>query len=258
MKRIYLLMALFVLGTSSAFAQRVCDLQVTMASPTSSTVLNPGNSSFNLDVIIKNNGPDSLKGSTVTDSMRWYATIQGSLINFTIGSQSGTNWIRWNKGLKTGDTTHITFNGLAFSGYSATADSMRTMCFYAFPKGKTGDTIMDPNTANNNNCVSFMFKKTAFPSNVTTATRNGVNDVTLYPNPVTTTANFSFETVVNAEVVVKVLDLNGRIVIEENKGEMTAGKHSIQVNTAALTNGNYIYQVFVGNNVTLGKLTIEK
>lgn len=245
------------MGATSAFAQRVCDFQVTLASPTSSTVLTPGTAAFNLDVVIKNNGPDSFKSTSVTDTILWYATIQGSKISFTIGSNTGTNWLRWNVPIKSGDTAHITFNGLSFSGYTGVADSMRTLCFYANPKGKAADTIKDNNLTNNSSCATFKFGKTP-PAGINTVAKSGVNNVTLYPNPAAATANFDFETAINAAVNVNILDMAGRLVAEENKGEVKAGKHSIQVNTSNLPNGDYIYQVYVGNNVTIGKLTISK
>lgn len=255
MKRIYLLMILFVAAAANAFAQRSVDLEVTMAQPTTSTVVNPGNAGFNIDVIIKNLGPDSLKSTT--DSTMWYATISSSPISWTFSGNTGTVWLRYNRGLKMNDTMHMTFNGIAFSQYSSEKDSNRTLCWYAFPIGKKpSDTIKDPNTANNSKCVSFMFRKTKFPQAVANVTANDV--CVIYPNPAQNAANFSFNVASPSAVTLVITDMTGRVVVNKEMGVMTTGSHSIPVDTKNLPNGTYTSQLYVGKEMMTGKLNIQR
>lgn len=255
MKRIYLLL-LSVLLVTGAQAQRVADIQVSLNSPKTTDVVTAGGS-FSVDAVIKNLGPDSIKYNS--DSVLWYMSVGGGLINLTIGSSSGTTWLRYHKQLKTNDTLHITFNNLTPTGYVSEKDSNRTFCFYAFPRGtKPSDTIKDPVTTNNSACVSFLWKATQFPAAVKSIVGNGTNTVVLYPNPAKEVTNFDFEMVTPAEVSIKVLDAMGRVVLDRNAGTLEAGKHTLPLITNSLASGTYTYQLYIGNNLAVGKLSIEK
>lgn len=256
MKRIYLLVILLAASVSGAFAQRTSDIQVTLTSPTTSTVLNPGGS-FAVDAVIKNLGPDSIRQSS--DSILWYMSIQNGLVNLTIGSQSGTTWLRYNKSLKVGDTFHISFPTLTPSGYSGQADSNRTFCFYAFPRGPQGDTIADPNatpisSSNNRACATFLWKKTVGIDDVQ---GYGQNNVRLFPNPAHDVANIAFDMQTPGAVTFKVFDVAGREVVKLNKGNMSSGKHYLSADISNLPNGVYVYQLYVGSDVTTGRLTVD-
>ncbi|MCB0698115.1 MAG: T9SS type A sorting domain-containing protein [Chitinophagaceae bacterium] len=256
MKRIYLLMILFVAFAANSFAQRTSDIKVTLASPTSSTILTAGGS-FNVDAIVTNLGPDSIKYTG--DSILWYMAIQNSLVNLSIGGQSGTTWLRYHKPLKTGDTLHITFTGLTPSNYTGAADSQRTFCFFAFPRGPQGDTIADPNmtpisTSNNRACATFLWKKTVGIEDIQGV---GANSVKVFPNPASYYTQVAFENNSPATVKLVVLDVTGRTVLNVDKGTMNAGQHNFRVDTDKLRSGIYVYQLYVGSDLTTGKLTIQ-
>lgn len=253
MKRIYLLMLLFVAVATNAFAHRKIDFQVTLAKPTTSTVVNPGNSAFDIDVVIKNVGPDAFKAS---DTIYWYATIQGSPISWSFNGQTGIVWLRWGKALNPNDTMHMTFNGIAFGGYTGAADSTRTLCFNVFPVGPDADTIADNTTGNNSPCVSFLFKKTN-GTGISTVSASG-SSVTLYPNPATSVANVEVEMKKAADVTIKVLDMTGRVVTEVKKGMQSVGTVNIPVDVNNLANGLYIYEAILGDETITGKFNVQK
>ena len=256
MKRIYLLMILFVAFAGNAIAQRTADIKVTLAQPTTSTVLNPGGS-FSVDAIIQNLGPDSIKYTG--DSIVWYMAIQNSLVNLTIGQQTGSIWLRYNKPMKTNDTFHIAFSNLTPNGYNGVADSQRTFCFYAFPRGPQNDTIRDPNaspitSSNNRACVTFLWKKTVGIEDIQ---GGGTNDVKVFPNPATESTTISFDAYEASDVKLYVMDLTGRRVMTLDKGQMSAGNHLLKLNTSELASGIYVFQLYVGNDMTAGRLIKE-
>ena len=241
MKRIYLLVFLFAAIASNAFAHRTSDIKVTLAKPTSSTVLQP-NGSFDVDAIVTNLGPDSIKSAG--DSVLWYMSIQNGLVNLTIGSQSGTTWLRHSRRMNTNDTFHVSFNGLTPTGYTAKADSQRTLCFYAFPRGPKTDTFADPNatpitSSNNRACVTFLWKAVG----VEEVNAHGTNNVVIYPNPAKTYTNFSFENDRAVEVKLVVVDMSGRVVETVNKGTVAPGKNALRLETYNFASGLYMFEL---------------
>lgn len=253
MKRIYLFILLLTISVGTSYAHRNADIQVSLTSPTASTILTPGGS-FSVKAVIKNAGPDSIKYAG--DSILWYMSIQNSLVNLTIGSQTGTVWLRYNKPLKTNDTFQINFNNLTPTGYTSAADSMREFCFYAYPKGPASDTFKDANTANNKACVTFLWKKTVGIENVA---GQGYHKVKVYPNPARETMNIGFDVIGSTSAVtVKVMDATGRVVSVQDKGEMNPGSHTVQVDTRNLPGGVYVYELFIGNDMTAGRFDVQK
>lgn len=253
MKRIYLFILMLAMSVGTSYAHRNADIQVTLTSPTSSTILTPGGS-FSVNAVIKNLGPDSIKYAG--DSILWYMAIQNGLVNLTIGSQTGTVWLRYNKPLKTNDTFQINFNGLTPTSYSGAADSMREFCFYAYPKGPASDTFKDANTANNKACVTFLWKKTLGVENVA---GQGYHKVKVYPNPARESMNIGFDVIGSTSAVrVKIMDVTGRVVMEENKGDMTPGSHTVPVDTRSLPAGVYVYELQIGNDMTAGRFDVQK
>jgi len=256
MKRIYLLLLLTVAMTSAAFAgSRPINLNVTLASPTSSTVVTWGGS-FNVDAIIKNTGTDSLR---YTDSVLWFMSISNQLISLDLtgSGQASPYWLRFHQTLKTNDTFHVHINGLKLTS-PQTVDSNRTLCFYAYPlSGPTPDTIAEANTADNKACATFMFNKNAFPASVGNVTNAGTV-VSVYPNPANAVLNFNVNTVETAEIKVEIMDLSGRVVLQSNQGTMAPGAHTIPLDTKSLQNGFYLYRVYSGGELSAGKIMIDK
>jgi hypothetical protein len=257
MKRIYLLVALFVAFAANSFAQRSINLKCTMASPAANATITSG-SPITVDAVVTNLGPDSLK---MSDTTLYYLTINNAPVTITSGSSSGAYWIRWNRSLKVNDTMHITYSSLTFT-YGSKADSQRTICMNVLPYKDVpaNDTIADPDKTNNSGCVTTTWK--ANPTSVedfnNTSILAGANSSALYPNPASDVVNVAIALNYTTEVSVKVMDLSGRVVMSVENGKMSKGDHTVTLNTASLKTGLYLYQVIMGNEVSNGKLMIAK
>jgi hypothetical protein len=70
------------------------------------------------------------------------------------------------------------------------------------------------------------------------------------PNPFGTVTTINYELQNSAKVTLNVYDVTGKKVIEQNQGDLTAGKHSVKVNAENLAAGVYYYSLKVNENVT--------
>ncbi|WP_118975664.1 T9SS type A sorting domain-containing protein [Taibaiella koreensis] len=77
-------------------------------------------------------------------------------------------------------------------------------------------------------------------------------DVKVYPNPAKAVLNIEFPAA--QEVAVKLFDMNGRIVANQNAN----GKNKVSINVAGFTPGLYFYQVISNGAVQSGKVTVGK
>jgi hypothetical protein len=96
--------------------------------------------------------------------------------------------------------------------------------------------------------------------NITTDVTNPVKNTflaTLYPNPATTSTTFAFELTQNQQVRVAVIDVTGKEVMEVYNGQLSADKHSFDINISALPAGNY-YTVIGGNSAMQALPFIKK
>lgn len=81
--------------------------------------------------------------------------------------------------------------------------------------------------------------------------------VALFPNPAADNAQIVFTSVNNAPMQLQVLDMSGRIVLNENKAAAT-GINQWQLSLGNLTNGMYIVKLTDGITVKTEKLMIRK
>ncbi len=80
----------------------------------------------------------------------------------------------------------------------------------------------------------------------------------VYPNPAVNEANVSFELTNASDVTVTVTDLAGKVVYTNNLGTTAAGKHNVEINTAALAGGIYTVNFNANNTVVTKKLSVKK
>lgn len=90
-------------------------------------------------------------------------------------------------------------------------------------------------------------------------TRKDFTFYNVYPNPANNTTNVKIALANAAEVTVDIMDALGKNVSTVNAGRLSAGDHSIAVNTANLAAGNYIYLIrtSTGNGIAT-QVTIAK
>ncbi|RYD58728.1 MAG: T9SS type A sorting domain-containing protein [Sphingobacteriales bacterium] len=256
MKRIYLLLLLCIGVAGSVSAQqRKADLQVTLQTPTASTVLQPGGT-FDALMVVKNLGPDSVK---VSDSIFYYWTLQGKIVSFAqSGGGSANLFWRWGRKLMSGDTMHIRVSGIK-PNYTSQADSQRAWCGVAYPFRKTAaDSIKDYTMTNNNGCATFTWKANPTGIDDASITFGNTNTAEVFPNPAQNAVSFGLNMQYTGDVTIRIMDMTGRVILTENRKNLETGKHNIPFNTEHLANGLYLYNVQMGNQATAGKLMIAK
>lgn len=123
-------------------------------------------------------------------------------------------------------------------------------------------TIGAVNVTFKNNVLSHNLNLPCCNSTTTLARYNnsGLNNaaaeaqgIVAYPNPANNVLNIEFPATDNT-VSVKVIDLNGRTVAEQN----ATGKSKVQFDVTGLNSGFYIYQVITNGAIQSGKVLINK
>lgn len=78
---------------------------------------------------------------------------------------------------------------------------------------------------------------------VSNISKNGLSFYGAYPNPAVNNATIRFSLEHTDDVLVQVIDMQGRILSVVKEAHLSAGMHEITVNTTAMSPGNYIYSV---------------
>lgn len=104
------------------------------------------------------------------------------------------------------------------------------------------------------NCISFVASKSS-----------GINenemvnyDFTVYPNPASTWATFSFQLKSSENVLLTIADMKGRQVFNKEYGIMSQGEHRIQVDLSCLNVGMYICHLSDGTIKASHKLVVAR
>ncbi|MBI3134357.1 MAG: Omp28-related outer membrane protein [Bacteroidetes bacterium] len=82
------------------------------------------------------------------------------------------------------------------------------------------------------------------------------NTLRIYPNPAADYASIAVGQVENETVIVRIFDINGRLITEKNYGELE-GEIVLPVNTALMNSGVYLIQVNVGEQQKNTRLVVE-
>ena len=85
-----------------------------------------------------------------------------------------------------------------------------------------------------------------------------VNNVNIYPNPVSTNATISFNLIESNEVIIEVVNAIGQIVSTKNLGKVSAGEQNYSMDASTLNNGFYFVNIRVGNSNVVKKISINK
>ena len=79
-----------------------------------------------------------------------------------------------------------------------------------------------------------------------------INEINIFPNPVIEVVNFEFETVNTSKVHFQILDIMGKILIDESK-ETGKGNVTSQIEIKELPEGIYYLKVFTSDSIYKGK-----
>jgi len=229
-----------LLMASAAFAQRTIELQVEIISPADGSTLNAGDN-FVQQTLFTVIGPDSI---AATDTLIM-------IDPFTSQSSQGYIYTGLTKVPGGDDTINLARN------YQLTSAStgQGTYCVSAFVINAS-DPVIDSVYRHCNTLNYVGGGGTGVKFVVAEQTVNTVGKV--FPNPANSMASFELSLGDKQAVSVKVVDLAGRVVLQEDKGNLSKGTHTISVNTSGIAPGLYLYQVSIGRSLETGKLYITR
>lgn len=156
----------------------------------------------------------------------------------TIVSPSSTN-------MESGDSTDY------FKGYLAANGELGLSrvkyCFY--------DTANNADSA----CAWVTYEVSEFgdPSTGVKQVRIIPYGLNIYPNPMTTIGNIAFDLPSETFVSVKVFNILGGLVQQENLGMLPAGAYKEKLDTGSLTKGIYLIKVNFNNMELIRKITVK-
>ncbi|MBU2651147.1 MAG: T9SS type A sorting domain-containing protein [Bacteroidetes bacterium] len=84
------------------------------------------------------------------------------------------------------------------------------------------------------------------------------NDLLIYPNPVSNTANVMITMEKAGTVDLLVFDLNGKVIMQESIRQQNSGTSTIQLSTDDLPNGTYFLQVISDQQKSVSKFVVIK
>ncbi|HLN53002.1 MAG TPA: T9SS type A sorting domain-containing protein [Lentimicrobium sp.] len=92
------------------------------------------------------------------------------------------------------------------------------------------------------------------------ATGNPEKEISLniYPNPVSDLINFNISLSRTENVIIKIYDLKGNMVLAKNLGAIQKGLNKISIDAEILPAGSYLLQTFSGNEVQKAKFVVIK
>lgn len=82
--------------------------------------------------------------------------------------------------------------------------------------------------------------------------------LTLFPNPASDDVFISFESKTNEQVLVRIFNLEGKMIKQQNFGRLSGGEQLLQIDNSNLENGLYFYQIIKGDAMITRKVSILK
>lgn len=240
MKRIYLLMILFVALVGSASA-RTINLKCTMVKPTNNTPVTVG-TQFPVQITWTNMGPDAIMPG---DSLLYVFT----------GAPSGTIYYR---AITTTKNMNDTMNFSANFNFSTAQNGNLNFCFVGvIAKGSANTSITDNDTTNNRACTNIIISggtSTGVPQVSMNEDNGGISNLAIIPNPATDDVKFNFVSNSAAEVNAKITDITGRVVYTHNFGKAYQGQSNYSLNVSQLNAGIYFIEIGQEGRRAVGKL----
>lgn len=258
MKKIKLLLAAMLISSAASFAQKTCNLGLTVTvTPGYSTTLNYKDTCY-FDVKVTNNGTAAL-ATTDTVPVLNKASGNGRIFPVTAPVASGASF-----------TASKAFFIVHTLDTLKTADLTGTACYLlakqadvnlALPGGGTRPltvTYTDNVATNDTSCNNVILKKR--PTNSILEFGSGTKEVlALYPNPAVNEVRFDIQPAKAENVIASVKDITGRTVLTKDFGKLPAGiKSTLQLDVLQLREGLYFVELSNGEKRAIGKLTIKR
>ncbi|OJV54597.1 MAG: hypothetical protein BGO31_06410 [Bacteroidetes bacterium 43-16] len=245
------LSGLTILAASSAFAQKSCDLALTLISPAAATVYN-FNDNINIKFDIKNNGPAAIAAN---DTIFYLLPFGGTQSNpGTIQSLTGV-------AVASGGTTTVDLGPVIQNINATGTDQTVDFCIKLLAQNTVGvngqpatTTYTDAVAGNDQDCSSITLKTK--PTSIFDV-KGTKETLSLFPNPATSQVSFNLALEQAEAVSAVVRDLTGREVMSKDFGKVQTGITSsvLELNIANLNNGIYVVEVIAGDKKFIGKIT---
>ncbi len=95
------------------------------------------------------------------------------------------------------------------------------------------------------------------PLAVPTISSIGMNSVSVYPNPVMGEANLDITAAAAGTAVLRIYDLNGRLVMDRTLGHLDEGEQTVILNTTSMSKGMYLINVIIGGHTAATKMLVR-
>jgi hypothetical protein len=243
MKKIFTL--LLTIATISSYAQRVCDIEVKLSSPTAAAVIHSGYP-VNVSYTVKNLGPDKLMAG---DTVLWGLAINNTAIGGTVF------YAKLTADLAAGATVMTYNQNITFTIPTENPQANFCAFFSAFNRIEGNAQVTDGVTTNNQGCAMVNMRSSGIKV-IGDGLAKAVN-INATPNPANDFVTISYDLVNPETVSVAIYDMNGRQVVDTQTDKQVAGENSMQLNTSALESGLYFYEVKIGNDSKRYKLMVN-
>lgn len=225
-------------SAAGAYAQRSCNMAVTLISPSEGAVI-AAFGQFDVTVNIMNNGSaDLLQGDTV-----WY--------NTPLMFEFNRKPFILPQGIASGQARTVTLETITNVDGSP-SDVEKVFCVKVESSPTADGAYTDPDLTNNVDCNTIILKAT--PTAIDDVNKNNKTKLTLAPNPTSSHVRMTFtaDRQMNASLSIK--DLSGREVMVKDMGKVSQGNAELSVDVADLVPGIYMLELQGDGNRAIGKL----
>jgi hypothetical protein len=244
MKRIYLLMVLFVAFAANSYAQ--ADLVLTHDVTTGKHFTGGDGKSDTIAYTLKNLGPNSL---TVSDSIVIRTPVGTYVLSLPAASSS------WPGGLPKDSTVYWT-NVIGLGAPAGVTTSQNNIAFNwcdsMWAKSPTA-IIADPVVSNNKVCNSTTI--TYWATNINDIAMS--HEMSVYPNPATDHLTIKYNFGNNASASVIIRDIIGKAVYTKDLGKNLSGEKEIKLDVSSLSAGVYFVELSANNTKIVNKVNIQ-
>ena len=95
------------------------------------------------------------------------------------------------------------------------------------------------------------------PVSIPTVHSVGANSVSIYPNPVMGEANLALTAAEAGNAMLRIYDLNGRMVAERHLGYVSEGEQVYTIGTEGMAKGMYLVNVIIGGHTAATKMMVR-
>ncbi len=92
---------------------------------------------------------------------------------------------------------------------------------------------------------------------IPTVNNNGESSISIFPNPVMGEANLAVNAAESGNAVLRIYDLNGRMVAERRLGYVSEGEQLYTIGTEGMAKGMYLVNVIIGGHTAASKMIVR-